>query len=94
MGDQSLIDEFNKSSVELVKVHLSQWRNQDYIDIRIWIASNPPEQSSELPTKKGIRISVDFLPRLIESLQKAQEVLNEGTEQRSESPQERRSQRG
>ena len=35
MEKQRLIDSFNKNSVEIVKVHVQEWKAQEYIDIRV-----------------------------------------------------------
>lgn len=87
--EQRLIDEFHKNSVEILRTSLVKWKDQDFIDVRTWITSDLPGDKKEQPTKKGIRISVDLLPRLIESLEKAQHVLNEGARRRTESSIER-----
>lgn len=70
-----LIDQFHKNSQELVEVHITEWKSQDYIDIRIWTLPNPAEPGSQQPTKKGICINAELLPKLIQSLQKAQKML-------------------
>lgn len=85
-----LIDQFHKNSQERVEIHLSKWKTQDYIDMRIWTLPNPAEPGSEQPTKKGICINIELLPKLIKALQKAQKEA----EKTSEKPQEERSIKG
>lgn len=74
-NQNKLIDQFHKNSSEFVEVHISKWKAQDYIDIRIWHLPNPAEPGSQQPTKKGICINSDLLPKLIQGLQKAQKSL-------------------
>ena len=72
-----LIDQFHKNSAELVEVNLTEFRGQEYVDVRIWNLPNPAEPGTEQPTKKGICISIDLLPRLIAALQKAGQSLGD-----------------
>lgn len=77
MEKQKLVDQFNKNSVEIVKVHLQEWRGNPYFDVRSWILDKPGENGSERPTHKGITLNVELLPRLIQALNEAQRSLNE-----------------
>ncbi len=70
-----LVDSFHKNSMEILKVHLQEWRGNPYVDLRVWILEKPGENESEQPSRKGLTISAELLPRLIQSLQKAQEDL-------------------
>jgi len=74
MEKQRLIDSFNKNSVEIVKVHVQEWKAQEYIDIRVWYLKHPGEIGAEKPTHKGITLNIELLPDLIQALQKAQET--------------------
>ena len=69
------IDSFNKNSVDLIKVNLQEWKGQMYVDMRIWHLDNPAEIGAENPTHKGITMSAELLPRLLDALQKAQETF-------------------
>jgi len=73
-----LIAQFNKNSVEVIKVSESIFKGKRYIDIRIWAqGENPAEPGTEQPTKKGLCLSIDLLPELIQALKKAADL---GTE--------------
>jgi len=74
---QELVSQFHRNSIELVKINLSEWRSQPYVDIRIWILKNPAEPGSAVPTKKGIRLSADLVPKLIDALNEASRILKE-----------------
>ena len=76
--NNKLIYEFEKNSVEKVKVTEAIFKGKKYIDIRIWAqGENPGEPGSEQPTKKGICLSAELLPDLIQALNK---VADLGTE--------------
>jgi len=65
---------FEKNAVEEVRVKLVEWKCQDYIDIRVWFNSNG---KSVMPTKKGITLNVELVPKLIDALKKAALALKE-----------------
>ena len=73
-----LIDQFHKNSAELVEIHITEFRNQEYVDVRIWTLPNPADTKEQKPTKKGVCISIDLLPRLIDALHKAEKALAKG----------------
>jgi len=74
---QKLIDQFYKNSLELVRIQLTEWKDQLYVDIRIWVLEDPAKPGSAVATKKGIRIAADLLPKLTEALKKAEGALGE-----------------
>jgi len=74
MERQRLIHEFDKTSLEVVKVSLQGYKSQTYVDLRVWLKEDPREEA-KTPTKKGLTLNVELLPELIKSLQKAREVL-------------------
>jgi len=82
---QELISQFHKNSVELVKINLSKWKSKLYVDVRIWVLEDPAKPGSAVPTKKGIRLSTDLLPKLIDALGKASRILK-GKEHGNKSP--------
>ena len=71
---QKVVSQFHKNSIEIVKLCLSKWKGKEYIDLRIWVMQNPAESGSEVATKKGIRLSVDLLPKLIKALNEASRI--------------------
>jgi len=62
-NQNKLIDQFHKNSQELVEVHITKWKAQDYVDIRIWMLPDPVNEKERQPTKKGICINADLLPK-------------------------------
>jgi hypothetical protein len=78
MEKQKLIFEFNKNSVEIIKVHIGQGdKREPYIDVRTWYLPQPQAPGNEIATKKGIRLSGgELLSKLIEGLRQAQEEID------------------
>ena len=74
---QKLISQFHKNSIELVKVYLSEWKSKLYVDVRIWVLEDPAKPESAVATKKGVRLSADLLPKLIDALSEASRILKE-----------------
>jgi len=87
--DQKVVSQFHKNSIEIVKLCLSKWKGKEYVDLRIWVMQNPAEPGSELATKKGIRLSVDLLPKLIEALNETSRILK-GKESGNKSPEKQK----
>lgn len=66
---------FQKNSRESVVISLTEYRGQDYADIRIWFT----DQAGELkPSQKGVSVKPENLPDVIRALQAAQERLGAG----------------
>lgn len=74
---QKLISEFNKSSIEIVKIISQEWKGKPYIDLRIWIMQNPAEPESAKPTHKGLTLDIELLPKLIDALNETSRILKE-----------------
>lgn len=65
---------FSKNSTEKIEVKIVDWKCQDYLDIRVWYTSNGKDF---MPSKKGITLNVEVLPKLMQALEKADKVLKE-----------------
>jgi len=75
MEKQQLIDQFEKNTIENIKVNLQEWKGKKYIDIRVWIKSDNEGGGADIATKKGLTLSIDLILELIEVLQKAQKAI-------------------
>lgn len=82
MEKQRLIDEFHKNSVEIVKIHVQEWKGEKYIDLRVWYSEKAGHNGGESPTKKGLTFRATLLPQLIRSLQAAQDHIEGQTAHR------------
>ena len=72
--NQRLIAEFDKNSVEKIKVHLQRWKNSSYVDIRVYFLDG---EKMEQPTKKGLCLSAELLPELRRAIEKAMLAVDE-----------------
>jgi len=87
METQKLIASFNKNSVEVIKVHLQEWKNQRYVDIRVWAQARAGDgEAAAHPTYKGITLSVELLGELKKAVDKcwAAVEMGEGEEPEGE----------
>jgi len=66
MSDRRVIYTFEKNSVEQVQISLTEFKGQDFVDIRAFYRS---ESGDFKPTRKGLTISVELLPNLLEGLE-------------------------
>ncbi|RME87861.1 MAG: transcriptional regulator [Candidatus Hydrogenedentota bacterium] len=72
--DPILLHEFQKNSKEIVRVEISEYRGKKLLNIRTWFLN---DEGQYLPSKKGIAVSVEKIPELIDALKKAKEYLEE-----------------
>jgi len=63
---------FKKNLFEEVRVKLVNWKGQDYLDVRVWFKGDADEF---FPTKKGLTIGVELIPKFLDALQEATMVL-------------------
>ena len=75
MEKQQLIDQFDKNSMEVIKVHIQEWKGSTYVDMRVWIKPDDGENGGEIATKKGLTLHVELIPDLIAALEKARESI-------------------
>jgi hypothetical protein len=75
--EPKLIAEVQKNCLEVIKIHLTEFKGQALLDLRVWIKERA-DKPAATPTKKGISVPVRYLPWLIEALQKANEALPPG----------------
>jgi len=61
---QRLIAEFEKNSMEKVKVNLQEWHSQTYLDLRVWVAKKAGQAGAECATRRGIILNAELLPEL------------------------------
>ena len=73
------IAQFEKNASEEVHVQLREFRGHQLFDIRVYF--RPDDGSEPRPTKKGISVSVNLIPKLQNSIEKALQALKaEGIE--------------
>ena len=73
MSEDILIAEIEKGAAEIVKISISEYRGQHYLDFRIWI--DPSRQgdygTQPIPTKKGICLHTEMIPDLQKAIKAA-----------------------
>jgi len=77
---QTLITEFDKNSLEKIKVHVNEYNGNRYIDVRVWFLPEAAEPGNEIATKKGIRLHCELIPDLIAALEQARDVIEGRTD--------------
>lgn len=74
MADNRLIHSFAKNALEEIRVSINIFRGKEYIDIRTYYKGDDGEFH---PSKKGVTMSPELLPDLVEAVQKLEEALEE-----------------
>jgi hypothetical protein len=65
---ERIIAEFPKNGRETVRVAVGIFNGHRLCNVRSWV---PSHDGQLIPTKSGIALRVDVLPRLVEALQEA-----------------------
>ena len=81
METQRLIAEFNKNSLEKVRIVLTEFKGKKLLDIRAYYDASENEEPDWRPTKKGISISLDLIDELLKGLEKAKKMLEKGQDE-------------
>ncbi len=72
--EAQLVHSFPKNPLEEVRVSLSVYRGKQYIDLRIYYKGDDGEFH---PSKKGLTVSPDLLPDLVEAVEKLKDAVGE-----------------
>ncbi len=57
------VGRFEKNSQEVVIIRINSWKGRKYVDVRAWV------EEGQKATHKGITLSIDQLPELMQILQ-------------------------
>jgi hypothetical protein len=75
MADKAqLIHAFPKNPLEEIRVSLTEFKKKPYIDFRVYYKGDDGEYH---PSKKGLTLSLDLFPDLLEAVEKAKKLLGE-----------------
>lgn len=66
----TIVDEFPKNSRETVRVAVGDYKGHALIHVRAW-TENTKKPGSLIPTRNGLSLRRELIPRLIEALNKA-----------------------
>ncbi len=73
MEESILVGEWKKNTSEKVKVHVTEYKGEKLLSIRVWVDTKG--ERGEIPVKKGIAIRTDQLPELQRAIEKANCIL-------------------
>lgn len=78
---RELIGEVSKSSLEVVRIHVSTFKGKPYVDARIFVQVEGKDPGVVIPTKKGLFLTpvlmLKLLPFLITAQKRAVELSRE-----------------
>jgi hypothetical protein len=72
--EAQIIHSFPKNPLEEVRVSVSVYKGKQYIDLRIYYKGDDGEFH---PSKKGLTMSPELLPDLVEAVEKLKDALEE-----------------
>jgi hypothetical protein len=72
--EAQIVHSFPKNPLEEVRISISVYKGKQYIDLRIYYKGDDGEFH---PSKKGLTISPDLLPDLVEAVEKLKDVVGE-----------------
>jgi hypothetical protein len=77
--DRVLIGEFDKNTLETVRVSVTRFKGKIYVDARVYVRDDSASPPAETATKKGLCLSPELVLELIPLLSEAQERAAELT---------------
>jgi hypothetical protein len=72
--EAQIVHSFPKNPLEEVRVSISIYKGKQYIDLRIYYKGDDGEFH---PSKKGLTLSPDLLPDLVEAVEKLKDTVGE-----------------
>ncbi len=87
MADDRVVDSFRRTPTEEVRATLRTYRGKRYMDVRIYYLDDAGEFR---PTKKGVNLSVEFLPELTAMIDRLAKAAAEEGDVVEERPRTRR----
>ena len=70
-----LVHSFQKNESEEIRISLREYKNRHYLDLRLFF--QPQDQREMVPSKKGITVSIEFLPELKRGLLKFEQEVRQ-----------------
>lgn len=76
MSENILIAEIQKGSNEVIRISISEYRNQKYLDLRCWYHPDASSLNDEMmPTRKGVNLHIEMLPDLQAAIKSAADYI-------------------
>ncbi|MFH0838652.1 MAG: transcriptional coactivator p15/PC4 family protein [Candidatus Omnitrophota bacterium] len=63
---QKMVKSFQKNKFQEVRVSITEFRDNDLIDIRVWATKAGSDE--KVPTPKGVTINISLFPELKEAI--------------------------
>lgn len=79
----AIIQDIDKGGGEIIRVEISEYRGQQYLNIRIWYMDKNTEEYR--PTQKGVSIRPELYSSLKEAILKAGDEIQALLENKSQS---------
>lgn len=70
-----LVHSFQKNESEEIRISLREYKSRHYLDLRLFF--QPQNQREMVPSKKGITVSIEFLPELKRGLLKFEQEIRQ-----------------
>lgn len=67
-----VVYEFDKNSIEKVRISLTDYKGHRLIDIRVYYEN---DDKKFLPTRKGISLLLELFPELLKGIEKARKKI-------------------
>ena len=84
MEEGRIVYRFQKSPEEEIRFTVKEYKGRSYLNKRLWFL---PSGGSEYdPTKKGLSLSLDYLPALMKGLERTAKLASESALQDASNP--------
>ena len=70
-----LVHSFQKNETEEIRISLREYKNRHYLDLRLFF--QPQDKNEMVPSKKGLTVSIEFLPELKRGLLKFEQEMRQ-----------------
>jgi hypothetical protein len=75
MEEDRVVHTIQKNQEEEFRLSLHSYKDRQYLDLRVWFL--PATGNEYRPSKKGITLSVEYLPELKKGVQRALDAISE-----------------
>lgn len=70
-----VVHSFQKNETEEIRISLREYKNRHYLDLRLFF--QPQDKNEMVPSKKGLTVSIEFLPELKRGLLKFEQEMRQ-----------------
>ena len=84
MEEGRIVYRFQKNPEEEIRFTVKEYKGRSYLNMRLWFL--PSGGSEYFPTKKGLSLSLDYLPELMKGLERTAKLASESALQDASNP--------